>query len=235
MSTAKRQNIVLKISLIAETNGTGLGMGTSNNLWVTQFDNQAYEKSPEPLLLSSPQGYSTNSTNHHNKSLSLNSLNKNPNPAMLSQLNEEKVMSFDLESSASGSQIHEFTNSSGTDSDLELVNSSPVLESAGKMGLTSRHHGQGSLKSGSSNNQISRAKILETVGVHIVNKTADHHSFSGNGNSDVTNLLLPPMSSSSPRFVFLIIYLHQIQQIILKLRIRIFTIFLPITYLVRNV
>ena len=177
-------------------------MGTSNNLWVTQFDNQAYEKSPEPLLLSSPQGYSTNSTNHHNKSLSLNSLNKNPNPAMLSQLNEEKVMSFDLESSASGSQIHEFTNSSGTDSDLELVNSSPVLESAGKMGLTSRHHGQGSLKSGSSNNQISRAKILETVGVHIVNKTADHHSFSGNGNSDVTNLLLPPMSSSSPRFVF---------------------------------
>ena len=174
-------------------------MGTSNNLWVTQFDNQAYEKSPEPLLLSSPQGCSSN---HHNKSLSLSSLNKNPNPAMLSQLNEEKVMSFDLESSASGSQIHEFTNSSGTDSDLELVNSSPVLESAGKMGLTSRHHGQGSLKSGSSNNQISRAKILETVGVHIVNKTADHHSFSGNGNSDVTNLLLPPMSSSSPRFVF---------------------------------
>ena len=194
----KRQNIALKISLIS-----GSGMGTSNNLWVTQFDNQAYEKSPEPLLLSSPQGYSTNSTNHHNKSLSLNSLNKNPNPAMLSHLNEEKVMSFDLESSASGSQIHEFTNSSGTDSDLELVNSSPVLESAGKMGLTSRHHGQGSLKSGSSNNQISRAKILETVGVHIVNKTADHHSFSGNGNSDVTNLLLPPMSSSSPRFVFL--------------------------------
>ena len=202
MQLNKRQNIAPKISLIAGTNGTGSGMGTSNNLWVTQFDNQAYEKSPEPLLLSSPQGYSTNSTNHHNKSLSLNSLNKNPNPAMLSHLNEEKVMSFDLESSASGSQIHEFTNSSGTDSDLELVNSSPVLESAGKMGLTSRHHGQGSLKSGSSNNQISRAKILETVGVHIVNKTADHHSFSGNGNSDVTNLLLPPMSSSSPRFVF---------------------------------
>ena len=175
-------------------------MGTSNNLWVTQFDNQAYEKSPEPLLLSSPQGYSSNSTNHHNnKSLSLNSLNKNPNPAMLSHLDEEKVMSFDLESSASGSQINEFTNSSGTDSDLELVNSSPVLESAGKMGLTSRHHGQGSLKSGSSNNQISRAKILETVGVHIVNKT-DHCS--GNGNSDMANLLLPPMSSSSPRFVF---------------------------------
>ena len=221
MQLIKKANIALKISLIS-----GSGMGTSNNLWVTQFDNQAYEKSPEPLLLSSPQGYSTNSTNHHNKSLSLNSLKENPNPAMLSHLNEEKVMSFDLESSASGSQIHEFTNSSGTDSDLELVNSSPVLESAGKMGLTSRHHGgQGSLKSGSSNNQISRAKILETVGVHIVNKTADHHSFSGNGNSDVTNLLLPPMSSSSPRFVFLIIYLHQIQQTILKLRIRIFMIF----------
>ena len=156
---------------------------TTNNLWMTEFDNQAYEKSPEPLLLNSSSAHrtatgnsiadhtgNTSNRSQNNRSLSLNSLNKNP--AMMLPLNEENV-SFELLESSS--------NSSSTDSDLELVNSSP-LESIAKS--------QGASNSGlaSKNHQISRAKILETVGV-IVNKA--------DPGSDA-NLLLPPSSTDSP-------------------------------------
>ena len=153
---------------------------TSNNLWMTEFDNQAYEKSPEPLLLNSTThrtatGNSiadhTGSSRQNNRSLSLNSLNKNP--AMMLPLNEENV-SFELLESSS--------NSSSTDSDLELVNSSPLESIAKSQGAS------GSGLSSSKNHQISRAKILETVGV-IVNKA--------DPGSDA-NLLLPPSSTDSP-------------------------------------
>ena len=46
-------------------------------------------------------------------------------------LSEEKINCFDLEESIS-SDCLATNSSSGTDSDLELVNSSPVLESAVK-------------------------------------------------------------------------------------------------------
>ena len=156
---------------------------TSNNLWMTEFDNQAYEKSPEPLLLNSTThrtatGNSiadhtgnTSNRSQNNRSLSLNSLNKNP--AMMLPLNEENVNFELLESSSS---------SSSTDSDLELVNSSPLESIAKSQGASS------SGLSSSKNHQISRAKILETVGV-IVNKA--------DPGSDA-NLLLPPSSTDSP-------------------------------------
>ena len=60
---------------VANTAPSGVHAGSSNNLWVSQFDNHAYEKSPEPLLLNSASTNLPNShknVTNHQKSLSLN-------------------------------------------------------------------------------------------------------------------------------------------------------------------
>ena len=67
-------------------------------------------------------------------------------------LSEEKINCFDLEEQSISSDCLVTNSSSGTDSDLELVNSSPVLESAGKAG----HH-QGSSNTGLYNGPINLA------------------------------------------------------------------------------
>ena len=101
----------------------------NEGLWVppTEFDNQAYDKSPEPIY----------------QSLSLNSLNE-------------------------GSIEAPSSSSSSTDNDLKTAEA-PTAKP----------------------NQISRAKILETVGVLVNNVTAPPAS-----SSSAANLLLPPSSSS---------------------------------------
>lgn len=96
----------------------------ADQLWVAEFDNQGYDKSPEPLY----------------QSISLNSLNK--------------------ECSLS---------TSSTDSDLEVM------------------------KKTSSSAQISRAKILESVGVIVSSASSSAQTTKS---SSSANLLLPPSSSS---------------------------------------
>ena len=112
---------------------------SSDHLWVAEFDNQGFSKSPEPVSLVNPAFAKANA-------VSLNSLHK---------ANEKKLFE---------------SSSCSTDSDLELVSKSPPIPESG----------------GPSSNPISRAKILETVGVIVKPETT----------SPGNNLLLPPSSSS---------------------------------------
>ena len=129
----------------------------SDHLWLTEFDNQAYQKSPEPLSSAASNLEVATDKSSSGHSLSLTSLSS----PIHENSNSKKPTSFDAQSATS------------SDSDLELVSQTPPVVAAAS-----------AANANGTSTGISRAKILESVGVIVKNS------------SSAANLLLPPSSSS---------------------------------------